>query len=160
MKPVPPHIVANGPPGTEWFGGGVDRSTMTLRVMAKIRGEGVDKKEVSRLLGCESDQAKRLSWSLHAPDKEEADLDSQVEWILARVTSDLSAWKQITRDYRVDLFCALYLERWNRGVVIASKTMAELGARGIKLGLDIYGPENSSPTKSSTEPPPSSGLPT
>ena len=77
---------------------------MTLRVMAKVRGESVDKKEVSRLLGCDPDETKRQSWSLHAPDKEEADLDAQVDWILARVTGDLSVWKKITEDYRVDLF--------------------------------------------------------
>jgi hypothetical protein len=82
MKPVPPHIIASGPPGTEWFGGAVDRSTMTLRVMSKIRGENVDKKEVAQLLGCESDQQKFKHWSLHAPDSEESDLDSQVDWIL------------------------------------------------------------------------------
>lgn len=140
MKPVPLHIVASGPLGTEWFGGAVDRSTMTLRVMAKARGESIDKKEVSRLLACESDQQKYRHWSLHAPDKEEANLDAQVAWILHRVTSDLSIWKKITAEYRVDLFCALYLERKNRGVTLSPKTMEELGRRGIEIGFDIYAP--------------------
>jgi len=141
MKPVPTHIIASGPPGTAWFGGAVDRSTMTLRVMAKVRGESVDKKEVSRLLGCDSDETKRQSWSLHAPDKEEADLDAQIDWILARVSSDLSVWKKITEAYRVDLFCGLLLERSNRGVTLTPKTMTELGARGIEIGFDIYAQE-------------------
>ena len=124
-----------------WSGGVVDRSTMTLRVMAKVRGESVDKKEVARLLGCPSDQEKFRHWSLDAPATEEADLDSQVDWILARVTSDLSVWKKITEDYRVDLFCGLLLERSNRGVTLAPKTMTELGARGIEIGFDIYAPK-------------------
>jgi len=141
MKPVPPHIVGSGPPNTEWFGGAVDRSTMTLRVMAKIRSESVDKTEISRVLGCDSDVTKWRLWSLSAPDKEEADLDSQVEWILSRVIGDLSAWKAITEAYRVDIFCALYLERSNRGVTLAPKTMAALSARGIEIGFDIYAPE-------------------
>jgi Domain of unknown function (DUF4279) len=149
MKPVPPHIIASGPPGTEWFGGAVDRSTMTLRVMAKIRGESVDKKEISQLLGCEPDQEKFRHWSLDAPDKEEADLDAQVDWILLRVTADLGVWKKITEAYRVDLFCALYLERSNRGVTLAPKTMLALGARGIELGLDIYAPEKEEPNQTS-----------
>jgi Domain of unknown function (DUF4279) len=148
MKPVPAHVIASGPSGTEWFGGAVDRSTMTLRVMAKIRGERVDKKEISRLLGCESDQEKLRHWSLHAIDKEEADLDAQVDWILSRMTADLSVWKKIAEDYRVDLFCALHLERSNRGVTLAPKTMAALGARGIELGLDIYAPEKEAPNQS------------
>jgi hypothetical protein len=134
------HIIASGPPGTEWSGGAVDRSTMTLRVMAKIRGESVDTTAIARLLGCESDQQKLRHWSLHAPDKEEADLDSQVAWILSRVTADLDVWKKLVVEYRVDLFCALYLERPNRGVSLSPKTMTELGARGIEIGFDIYAP--------------------
>ncbi len=141
MKPVPPHIIASGPPGTEWFGGAVDRSTMTLRVMAKVRGESVDKKEVAQLLGCESDQQKFKHWSLHAADSEESDLDSQVEWILSRLTADLAVWKKVATSFRVDLFCGLYLERSNRGVTLAPRIMTELGSRGIELGFDIYAPE-------------------
>ena len=67
MKPVPPHIVASGPLGTLWSGGAVDRSTVTLRVMAKARGETVDKKGVSQLLGCDSDAHQFKHWSLRAP---------------------------------------------------------------------------------------------
>lgn len=140
MKPVPPHILAGGPPGTEWFGGTVDRSSMCLRVMAKIRGESVDKVEVARLLGCASDQEKLRHWSLHAPDAEEADLDAQVAWILSRVTSNAEVWSKVAAEYRVDLFCGLHLERQNRGVSLAPKTMAALGVRGIEIGFDIYGP--------------------
>lgn len=141
MKPVPPHIIASGPPGTKWFGGAVDRSTMTLRVMAKVRGESVDKKEVAQLLGCESDQQKSKHWSLDALASETADLDSQVSSILSRLTADLAVWKKIVAGYRVDLFCGLYLERSNRGVTLAPQTMVDLGSRGIELGFDIYAPE-------------------
>ena len=140
---------------------------MTLRVTAKVRGESVDKKEVARLLGCESDQDKFRHWSLNAPDREEADLDAQVEWILSRVTSDLEIWKKVAADYRLDIFCALYLERWNRGTALTAKTMTALGARGIELGLDIYYPEeepNKSPEatpgqRSPESPSPFSGAP-
>ena len=140
MKPVPPHIIASGPPGAEWFGGSVDRSTMTLRVMARVRGERIDKKEVAQILGCESDNQRPGHWSLQAPDSTEGDLDSQVAWILSRVTADLAIWKKVVTEYRVDLFCSLYLERPNRGTSLTSKTMAELGARGIEIGFDIYTP--------------------
>ena len=108
--------------------------------MAKIPGESVNKAEVSELLGCASDQEKRRGWSLHAPDSGEADLDAQIAWILQRVTSNLSVWKKLTMEYRVDLFCGLFLERTNRGVTLSPSTMAEVGARGIELGFDIYAP--------------------
>ena len=109
MKPVPDHIVASGPPGTVWFGGAVDCSTLTLRVMSKDGGDSVDKDEVTRLLCCECNREKSLHWSLGAPENEPADLDAQVDWILSRVTHDLSVWRKITEDYRVDLFCGLLL---------------------------------------------------
>jgi len=141
MKPVPDHIVASGPPGTVWFGGAVDCSTLALRVMSKDRGDGVDKDEVTRLLCCECNRDKTPNWSLAAPEQEPADLDAQVDWILSRVTPDLSVWKKITEGYRVDLFCGLFLERPNRGVTLTPKTMTDLGVRGIKLGFDIYAPE-------------------
>ena len=140
MKPVPKRIINSGPPGTEWFGGEVDRSTITLRVMAKTQDRSVDKKEVVRLLGCASDQKNLKHWSLHAPARKKADLDAQVVWILSRVTADLSAWRRLTRLFRVDLLCGLFLERMNRGVTLSPSTMAALGARGIELGFDIYAP--------------------
>jgi hypothetical protein len=138
MKDVPPHIAALGPPGTEWFGGSVDRSEMGLRVMPKEKRGAIDKDEVSRLLGCQSDREKWSSWHLHAPESEGSDLDGQVAWILCRVTSDLAVWQKITSEYRVDLFCALFLDRPNRGVTLSVKTMGDLAARGIELGFDIY----------------------
>ena len=114
---------------------------MTLRVASKVRGASVDKKEVEQLLGCESDQQKLKHWSLHAPDSEESDLDSQVAWILSRLTADLAVWKKVVASYHVDLFCGLFLQRSNRGVTLAPKTMTELASRGIELGFDIYAPE-------------------
>lgn len=33
------------------------------------------------------------------------------------------------------------MDRSNEGLDIAASTLARLGERGIKLGLDIYGPE-------------------
>jgi ribosomal protein L19 len=53
----------------------------------------------------------------------------------------LAVWKKIVAGYRIDLFCGLYLERSNRGITLAPKTLSELGARGIELGFDIYAPE-------------------
>jgi len=53
MKPVPPNITASAPEGTQWFGGPVDCSRLSLRV----GDAGVDREEISALLG-------------HPPDRE------------------------------------------------------------------------------------------
>jgi len=135
MKPIPPDIAIGAPEGTEWFGGAVDRSTMTLRVHCPP-----DKREaVSLLLGHESGEGRR-SWGLSAPDSADADLDTQVDWILSRLSSDLAAWRRVTSEYKVDLFCGLFLERTNRGVTLEPETMRKIADRGIQLGFDIYAP--------------------
>lgn len=135
MKPVPPEVLNSAPEGTDWFGGAVDRSTMTLRVHC-----GAQQCEaVSLLLGCGPIENER-SWWLSAPDSASADLDAQVEWILSRLNSDLVAWRTLTSEYKVDMFCGLFLERTNRGVTLQPETMRKLADRGIQLGFDIYAP--------------------
>lgn len=106
--------------------------------MPKERRGTIDKDEVARLLGCPSDREKSSHWCLHAPESEDSDLDGQVDWILSRLTSDLTVWQKIATEYRVDIFCGLFLERPNRGVTLSVKTMADLAARNIELGFDIY----------------------
>jgi hypothetical protein len=111
---------------------------MLLRVMPKERRGAIDKDEVAQLLGCPSNRAKGSHWGLNAPESEDANLDDQIAWILSRVTSDLAVWQKVTSEYRVDLFCGLFLERPNRGVTLSVKSMADLAARNIELGFDIY----------------------
>jgi hypothetical protein len=135
MKPVPPEIASSAPEGTEWFGGVADRSTMTLRIHCGAEQRAA----VSLLLGCEP-SGMQGCWRLSAPDSANADLDTQVEWILSRLSSDLVAWRQITSEYKADLFCGLFLERPNRGVTLEPETMRKLADRGIQLGFDIYAP--------------------
>lgn len=108
---------------------------MTLR----INCEATERDAVSKLVGCASDNAKR--WRLSAPDSQDADLDAQVNVILARLTSDLAVWQQLSSKYQIDFFCGLFLDRPNRGVTLSAETMAQLAARGISFGFDIYAPE-------------------
>jgi hypothetical protein len=135
MKPIPESILASGPEDTEWYGGAVDRSKMTLRINCEVS----DLAAVSTLVGCASNNEKR--WRVSAQELQGADLDAQISEILARLTSDLSVWQQLSSKYQVDLFCGLFLERPNRGVSLSPETMAQLSARGISIGFDIYAPD-------------------
>ncbi|HTE39575.1 MAG TPA: DUF4279 domain-containing protein [Steroidobacteraceae bacterium] len=135
MKPVPENILASGPEETQWYGGAVDRSKMSLR----IECEPSELDAVSELLGCVSDNPNR--WIIAAPESEGAKLDDQVASILGRLATDLEIWRQVSSKYRVDIFCGLFLERPNRGVSISPDTMTQLGARGIEFGFDIYAPD-------------------
>ena len=138
MKLVPPEVEASGPEGTLWYGGAVDRSSMTLLVRCKAE----DCETVSRLLGYTGSTPLK-SWHLSAADSEGSNLDEQVHWILSRLTSDLAIWLRLASLYKIDVFCGLFLDRPNRGVTISPETMRELAARGIEMGFDIYAPDGS-----------------
>lgn len=77
-------------------------------------------------------------WTLEASDRQPEDMNSQIEEILSRMTVDLSVWQGITKRFRVDLFCGLWLTGCDNGMTLSPKSLAALGERGIELGLCIY----------------------
>jgi hypothetical protein len=141
----------NAPPGTQWFGGSVDKSTLSLRLF----GDDLDPEEVSALLGCaptdgkkkgdrrlgksgHEQVAKKGSWRLQAPESEGADLDGQLDWIFSRLTKDLDVWKLLSLRYRLDLFSGLFLKEENRGISLSPKSLKEIADRNVSIGFDIY----------------------
>jgi hypothetical protein len=80
------------------------------------------------------------SWLLSIDDCSPGDLDGQTRALLAMVTDDLDVWSDIIRRYSCDLFCGLFMSEGNEGADLAPEMLAMLGARGLRLGLDIYGP--------------------
>jgi hypothetical protein len=131
------------------------KSVATLR----IRGDDLLPAEVSNLLRCAPTMsqtrgevivgnktgieriARTGMWSLHSVDQEPENLDGQIEEILAKVTSDIETWQALARRYRADLFCGLFMESGNEGLVISPASLVALGERGIELALGIYGSE-------------------
>ena len=79
-------------------------------------------------------------WSLQASDSEPEDLDGQIRFILDQLTDDLTVWGTLASRYKMDLFCGLFMECSNEGMDLAPESLLALGSRGIKLGLDVYGP--------------------
>jgi hypothetical protein len=59
-------------------------------------------------------------WILEASDQVPGDLDAQVEEILARLTPDLSVWRDISANHSIDLFCGLFMLQGNEGLSISS----------------------------------------
>ena len=133
MQPVPPDIEKLAPEGTIWYGGPVDRVSVSLR----IRAEGDDQAKVAELLGAE---VRRLSGhcSIAALDNSSKDLESQIRSILGNCTSDLNVWREVSTRWPMDMFCGLFLDRPNRGLELSVELMRQLSERGISLGLDIY----------------------
>jgi Domain of unknown function (DUF4279) len=131
----------------------LQRAVATLR----ISGDDLLPDEVSGLLGAgptvshakgqeinlpsgRSSITKFGTWQLSAADTEPEDLDSQAAEILGQLTVDLAVWHDLGKRFDIDLFCGWFLGGSNEGVAISHQTLLALGERGIRLGLDIYGP--------------------
>lgn len=78
-------------------------------------------------------------WTLQASDREPEDMNSQIREILSRVKNDFSVWQSITRRFRVDLFCGLWMSGSESGLTLSPESLAALGQRGIELAMCIYG---------------------
>jgi len=128
----------------------VGRTKVTLRFV----GDDLDPDTLTAMLGCRPTSAKRAgevlpsgyvvvrgSWHMQSELCVPGDLDTQIRSILASLTSDLAVWNDLAERYRANLFCGLFLTEGNQEIVLSSDTMAAIGLRGIKLGLDIYGAE-------------------
>ena len=72
-------------------------------------------------------------------DREPEGMNGQIHEILSRMTDDLSIWQSITKRFRVDLFCGLWLTGSDSGMTLSPQSLVALGERGIELGLCIYG---------------------
>jgi Domain of unknown function (DUF4279) len=130
------------------------RSVATLRII----GDDLVPMEISNMLGCQPTQAyekgdviqgaksgrhyvkKSGMWRLQATDCEPECIDGQAVELLEKLSTDMSVWASLSKRFRVELFCGLFMEESDEGLEASAATLAALGNRGIKLGLCIYGP--------------------
>jgi hypothetical protein len=131
-------------------GGQVDSCSVCLRVF----GDDLDPDAVSAMLGAAPTSAcrkgdihrgkrydrveKQGKWPLDLDHVRGVPLDDLINRLLDRLTGDLAVWRELTGRYKVDLFCGLQLELWNRGLGLSPRTLLRVGQRGLGLGLDIY----------------------
>lgn len=122
-------------------------------------GETLDPEVITEALGKKPDASRKAgvpyktstgatrvprtgNWRCRALRREPGDLDSQISELLEGTTPDLEIWKQLTSRFNADVFCGLFLNEENEGLSLSKETIQKLAERGLKLGLDIYGPES------------------
>jgi Domain of unknown function (DUF4279) len=128
---------------------------LTCRASLRVAGDTLVPAEVTRLLGCNPTRAhakgelikgKRTGrehaartgvWCLAATNCEQG-LGPQILKILNCLKPGPTAWADLASRYRVDLFCGVFLRRYNDGLSIGPDALAALAVRGIELSLDIY----------------------
>jgi hypothetical protein len=130
------------------------RSISSLR----IHGAALDPDEISETLNCIPTECFRNGqiirgsvtgrehvkkggmWSLRATDYKPENLDAQVAELLEKLPSDLAIWAAISKKYKVDLFCGLFMKKGNEGFSLSPGTLRALGDRSIELQMDLYAP--------------------
>ena len=103
---------------------------------AQTKGESIVGKKTGKVC-----TAKFGMWQLKVAATEPENLDAQIEEILGKLSGDLDVWSKIGMQFDVDIFCGLFMGGSNEGLSLSPRTLANLGQRGIELGLDIYGPD-------------------
>ena len=78
------------------------------------------------------------SWRINADGREPADLNRQIEGLLAPLTPDLAVWRELTNRFRGVMFCGLWLQTYNDGLELSPRVLASVAERGLLLDLDIY----------------------
>ena len=132
----------------------ISRTSIALR----LRGDELRPGEISAALGCQPDlsapkdgacrshpnqASERISktgmWHKRVARRSPGDLDGQIVELFASMTGDLAVWQRLTTRFHADVFCGLFLDEANQGIELRPETLIALGARGLKLSLDVYG---------------------
>ena len=140
------------PPG-EYIvvGGDVDRVSVSIRVA----GDDLDPDEVTSTLLVQPSFSARKGdrhtssgreimqrtgiWVFNfSGSAEEWTLGDAIGALLDRLPSDLRIWQSLASKYRLDVFCGVYIEVWNRGFQLPPALMRRLADRGLSLGIDVY----------------------
>jgi hypothetical protein len=131
-------------------GGPVDEARVTLAVY----GETLDPDEVSRRLGCAPTKTFRKcetrrpsgregrpmphgAWFLTVEGKAPVGVDELTSLLLNRFPQDEQFWRDLGRDYRLQIRVAIHTGGWNRGFDLKPSTTKLVALTGGTLGFDL-----------------------
>ena len=130
----------------------VSRSTASVT----FHGDDLIPDELSRLLGSlptkshKKGDKKSLNepeltwssgyWSFKVEDRSPGDLSCQINDLFKSLTDDSQIWLNLTSRFKARVFIGLFMEEWNEMIDLSPESLMLLADRNIKVGLDIYGP--------------------
>lgn len=152
VNPTPPSPQENyHPPAPVWAGSPVDKFKISLRIFG---GDDFDPDRITRILGCRPTVAeakgRRITtptgtrtalenrWSLTIESNHQEDLESGIRALLHALPSDREAWRELTQQYSVDLYCGMFLRSANRGFGFTPELSQMLADRNLPVGFDLY----------------------
>ena len=131
------------------------------RALLSITGDDPEPDEISALMGCGPSRAERRGQVLHvrrggqpqrvvqgglgrlqADESRPGDLEGQIWQLLKVLPQDPNLWRDLAARFQVLLFCGVFMESWNVGVILSPEVLLASAERGIRLDLDIYAPSD------------------
>lgn len=125
-----------------------------VQVALRIFGENLEPDEVSALLGCRPTEshhrgdplpgdpdhpaAETGSWLLAGEPDSDAEVESQVESLLGRLTADPDEWSSLTTRFSASLLCTLSPEQVDEGFEISPRLARSLAKRGLVIGFAVH----------------------
>ena len=133
-----------------------------VRASLRVFGDGLEPDEVSALLGHEPTRCHRKgdkvgshpsshpgghhgasveatgAWILDSRISEKAEVEDQVESILALLTSDHDEWASLTERFSASILCGIFLDQYNEGFELSPRLAKALAYRGLVIAFDIY----------------------
>ncbi len=134
----------------------ISRSIISIRLF----GAKLDPEYLTQHLGCLPSSAaqkgekltkrggkarilKKGFWRLEYEGSDTIILEGKIELLFGKLTDNLDTWQEITKDLEVaDIFCGLFIDRWNEGFALSPSIMKKISDRGLKINFDIYAPTN------------------
>lgn len=135
-------------------------------VSLRIFGDALDPDELTALLKCQPSQSHRKGehilrrdgssiwnentsrysmrktgmWSLQAQASEPADIEGQMQAVLAQLPSSPETWNTISQKFRfkIEFFCGYFMRRSNEDLVMSAAILKELSQRHIQIWFDMY----------------------
>jgi hypothetical protein len=132
--------------------GNIHRTKVSLRIF----GDDLIPETISGLLQCKAteavkkndltgysqkrDTARTGSWHFNIDENDPSTLEQKIEKLLIQMTENPAIWKRLTTDFKVDIFCGLFLEEFNEGFNLSPEVLKKLSDRNLEIGFDIYLP--------------------
>lgn len=134
-----------------WVAGGeVDKCSVTLRFW----GDDLVPDDITQLLGINPtksytkgdvsrgkvyDRIHKIGVWLYSLERcAGVSLEDRIDRLFNQLTANLSVWRELTTKFDADLFCGLWLKRWNRGLDLSQQMLQRISERGLSINLDIY----------------------
>lgn len=124
-----------------------------VRASLRVFGDSLEPEEVSALLGHQPTRCHRKgdksgpngtsveptgSWILDSRISEKAEIEDQVESLLAIITSDHDEWSSLTERFSASILCSIFLDQYNEGFELSPRLCKALANRGLVIAFDIY----------------------